>query len=109
MTRLKDICAKLRSKNAGPYWITVDIFFRDRASFEACAGAPALSREAVGLLLGVPAVAMKRFELPELLVLKFSYPRAEPQGGAIERDMHGGQQYVRLLELEVEVDCPTGT
>ena len=31
-----------------------------------------------------------------------SYPRAEPQGGVLERDMHSGQQYVPLLDLELE-------
>jgi hypothetical protein len=34
-------------------------------------------------------------------VVKISYPRARPQGGACERDMHGGQQYVRLLDVEL--------
>jgi hypothetical protein len=98
---VRKLCARVRSKNAGPYWITVDLFFRDPASFAAGAAAPELSRESVAALLGASEAEMKRFELPELLVLKYSYPRAEPQGGAVERDMHGGQQYVRLLELDV--------
>ena len=34
--------------------------------------------------------------------LKISYPRTVPQGGSQERDMHEGQQYVRLLDLELE-------
>jgi hypothetical protein len=44
---------------------------------------------------------VKRFEVPDLAVLKISYPRATPQGGTYERDMHGGQQYVRLLKTAV--------
>jgi hypothetical protein len=34
-------------------------------------------------------------------MVKVSYPRAAPQGGMVERDMHSGQQYVRLLDLEL--------
>ena len=29
MPRLADVCRHVRSKNAGPFWITVDLFFRD--------------------------------------------------------------------------------
>ena len=36
-----------------------------------------------------------------LQMVKISYPRAQVQGGAHERDMHGGQQFVRLLDVEV--------
>ena len=27
MPKLKDVCRYVRSKNAGPFWVTVDIFF----------------------------------------------------------------------------------
>jgi hypothetical protein len=35
-------------------------------------------------------------------MIKISYPRAAPQGGMVERDMHSGQQYVRLLDVELD-------
>ena len=102
MPKLKDIARHVRSKNAGPFWITVDIFFRNGDDFRRYARSPALGNEAVGALYGVPAQLLKRFEVPDLLVVKLSYPRELPQGGAIERDMHGGQQYVRLLNVELD-------
>jgi hypothetical protein len=34
-------------------------------------------------------------------VLKVSYPRANPQGWRGERDMHQGQSFARLLDIEV--------
>ena len=48
----------------------------------------------------VPA-ACRRIEAPDLSVIKFSYPRAVPQAGVTERDMHSGQQYVSLLDCDV--------
>jgi hypothetical protein len=101
MTRLTELCRHVRSKNAGPFWITVDLFFDERAHFERCAAADALQPAALAALFGAPAHQVKRFVVPELLVLKISYPRRRPQGGVLERDMHGGQQYVRLLDVEV--------
>jgi hypothetical protein len=101
MPRLVDVCRHVRSKNAGPFWITVDLFFHDAGAYARWADAPALQSAALAPLFGVPAASVKRFQVPDLCVLKLSYPRQAPQGGALERDMHGGQQYVRLLDLEL--------
>jgi len=101
MARLGDVCRHVRSKNAGPFWITIDLSFPDRASFDRHAGSAQLQPAAIGALFDVDAALVKTFGLPDLCVLKISYPRRRPQGGAMERDMHGGQQYVRLLDLEL--------
>lgn len=101
MPKLRDVCRHVRSKNAGPYWITVDVFFADADTYARYADAPAIGAAAMGVLFGVESAQIKRFAVPDLNVVKLSYPRVQPQGGAIERDMHGGQQYVRLLDVEV--------
>jgi hypothetical protein len=101
MPKVSDVCRHVRSKNAGPFWITLDLSFRDLAAFNAYAEAPALQADAVGALYGVDACLIKRFPIADLRVLKISYPRRRPQGGSLERDMHGGQQYVRLLDAEL--------
>jgi hypothetical protein len=56
----------------------------------------------VARVYGVDPAHVRRYPVDSLQVLKISYPRAAPQGGALERDMHGGQQYVRLLDVELE-------
>lgn len=100
MPKLSDVC-HVRSKNAGPFWITLDLFFADRQAFDRYADDASLGAAAIGRLFEVDAGLIKRFSLPDLFVVKLSYPRAVPQGGYLERDMHGGQQYVRLLDLEL--------
>lgn len=101
MPKLREVCRHVRSKNAGPYWITVDLFFADKELFDRYADSPEIGAAAVGTLLGVDGAQIKRFALSDLYVVKLSYPRQHAQGGAIERDMHGGQQYVRLLDVEL--------
>ena len=101
MPRLADVCRDIRSKNAGPFWITVDIFFADRQAFERYADAPALQPDKLAALFGVRADQIERYPVPDLGVLKVSYPRRGPQGGVIERDLHGGQQYVCLVDVEL--------
>jgi hypothetical protein len=102
MPKLRDVCHHVRSKNAGPYWITVDLFFPDAEALARYADASSLSSAAVGSLFQVDAERVKRFPVPSLAVLKISFPRRAPQGGTIERDMHGGQQYVRMLDLYLD-------
>ncbi len=101
MSKVSEVCRHVRSKNAGPFWITVDLFFRDQAAFETYAESPELQVPAIAALFDVDRGSVKRFVLPNLQVLKISYPRRQPQGGALERDMHGGQQYLRLLDVEL--------
>ena len=101
MPKVSEVCRHMRSKNAGPFWITVDLSFPDRESFDLYANAVALQPAAIGALLDVDQAQIKCFLVPELEVLKISYPRRRPQGGALERDMHGGQQYIRLLDVEL--------
>lgn len=101
MPRVKDVCRHVRSKNAGPFWVTIDLFFDGAENFERYAGDPALGAETIARLYGADPALVKRFPVASLNILKISYPRATPQGGMVERDLHCGQQYVRLLDVEL--------
>lgn len=101
MPKISEVCRHVRSKNAGPFWITVDLFFKGKAQFLAWENARELQCDSIASLFDVDITTVRRFAVPELDVLKISFPRKIPQGGVFERDMHGGQQYVRLLDIEL--------
>lgn len=101
MAKVKEVCRHIRSKQAGPFWITIDFFFNDREAFEAYSGSASLNPDLFARLYGTDPEQVKSFPVPSLNVLKVSFPRKRPQGGMIERDMHSGQQYVRLLDEEL--------
>ncbi|HTA99583.1 MAG TPA: DUF4387 domain-containing protein [Bradyrhizobium sp.] len=101
MPRLADFCRYVRSKNAGPFWVTVDLFFDGAESYAKYHDDPAISADAVAAIYGVDAALVRRFAVKSLSMVKISYPRATPQGGVHERDMHSGQQFVPLLELQL--------
>lgn len=98
--KLGDLVLKVRSKNAGPYWVTVDIFCGSRPTYDAVAGA--LDNQFVSALFGQQVDALKRFDISELHVIKFSFPRPVVQGSQFDRDMHGAQYSVLLAELELD-------
>ncbi|MBX3482244.1 DUF4387 domain-containing protein [Phenylobacterium sp.] len=102
MTTVRDACRHVRSKNAGPYWVTVDLFFRDAERFARYAGSPALGPALFERLFGADPALVQHHRIADLGILKVSYPRTSPQGGEVERDMHCGQQFVRLLDVRLE-------
>ena len=101
MPKLKDVCRYIRSKNAGPFWVTLDIFFDTEEAYRRHRADPAIGAAAVAGLYGVEVDHVRRFEIDTLSAIKMSYPRSQPQGGVLERDMHSGQQFVPLLDLEL--------
>ena len=102
MSSLKDVAQYVRSKAAGPFWVTIDIFCPDREAFDRVRKAPALGATAIAALYGVSANAVKVLEAPDLNVLKISFPRREPQGSVGDADSHAGQYFVPLLDAVVD-------
>lgn len=101
MAKVRDVCRHLRSKQAGPFWVTIDLFFDGPENFARYHDSPVLSPDLFARLYGTDASMVKRIPVEHLSMVKISYPRAAPQGGMVERDMHSGQQYVRLLDVEL--------
>ncbi|MBL4647126.1 MAG: DUF4387 family protein [Rhizobiales bacterium] len=62
MAELGSIVEKLRSKNAGPFWLTVDMFCGTPQAFETVRDG--LSTKRVADAFGVEPQTIKRFEIP---------------------------------------------
>jgi len=99
MPKLEDVVQKIRSKNAGPFWVTIDIFCGSDEVYQKIVDD--VSTESVAKLFQQPVTALKRFDIPYLKVVKFSLPRPEVQGSRFDRDMHGAQLAVLLAESEL--------
>ena len=99
MTKLADITHKIRSKNAGPFWITIDIFCADDAEFKRAQ--VAADSAGVAHALGISISDIKRYDLPDVRVIKFSFPRPVVQGTRFDRDMHGASFANLIAELDV--------
>lgn len=97
MKKLSDIAAKIRSKNAGPFWLTIDIFCDSDVAFDQVCAIADSAR--VAARLGASIEDLKRFEIADLRVLKFSLPRPQIQGTRFDRDMHGASFANLLADL----------
>lgn len=99
MPEIGAIAAKVRSKNAGPFWLTIDIFCGTAHAYDQIANG--LSTERVARALQVDPAQLKRFDIADLHVLKFSLPRPIVQGHATDRDMHGAAWAALISEIDI--------
>jgi hypothetical protein len=109
MTSLGELAEQVRSKNAGPFWITLDVFFRNKPDYEFVTSSGILSPQLIGRLYRVDPASVKYFELPVLHVVKISFPRPVTAGSFEDRDLHGGQQHVPLAALALPTPFPRGS
>lgn len=103
LASVREIVKKTRSKNAGPFWLTIDIFCGSKPAFEEIC--VRLDDVRVAQALGVDPKVLKRFEIPELNVVKFSLPRPIVQGSLNDMDLHGAS-YANLI-AEIDLDQNT--
>ncbi|EYR83963.1 DUF4387 family protein [Shinella sp. 838] len=100
MPELGSLVSKVRSKNAGPFWLTIDVFCDDPATYARVRDG--LKDATVARLFGVEQQLLKRFDIPALNVVKFSVPRPVVQGTRADRDMHGAGWACLLEELQID-------
>ena len=98
--KLGDVAQKVRSKNAGPFWLTIDIFCGDADAFSKVVNA--LGTEQVARVFDAEPQLIKRFDIADLNVVKFSLPRPTTQGAAADRDIHGASWAALLAEVQIE-------
>jgi hypothetical protein len=106
---LGELAEQVRAKNAGPFWLTLDVFFKNAQDYELVTGSGILSPRAIGRLYRVDPASVKYFELPALHVVKISFPRPATAGSFEDRDLHGGQQHVPLAALPLPPSSPGGS
>ena len=98
MSTLGEKVRKIRSKNAGPFWVTIDIFCGNKKIYKEVCN-KLINSEIINLLM-ISEQQLKRFEIDDLNVIKFSFPRKIIQGNILDRDMHGAQLAVLLSEMK---------
>ena len=90
----------IRSKNSGPYELTLDILFKDREHFELFRRRNIVTKTKVAALYKRPvADILKIVYFEPSNALKITMRRPIPSGDAGETDIYGAQQHAPLLSL----------
>jgi len=101
VTRLLDLCSLIRSKNAGPFWLTFDFMARDGHTYERLVHSGLLTPQLFADLYGADPERVLIVHHDRAQAVKVSMPRPIRQGDLADSDSYGGQQYAPLVELPV--------
>ncbi|HJU16835.1 MAG TPA: DUF4387 domain-containing protein [Stellaceae bacterium] len=103
MPRIRDIAQVCKSKNAGPFELTIDVVFDDPALFETVKRTGILSSSLFARLYAVRAEDVLFTVYDAALAFKATLPRLVPAGEIGDTDVYGAQQHAPLLDVEIPV------
>jgi len=101
MARIRDIAQACKSKNAGPFELTIDVVFEDKALFERVRATGVLGPALFAQLYGVAEDQVLFTAYPAGYAFKATIPRAVSAGDIGDTDVYGAQQHAPLLDVEV--------
>lgn len=102
MKPLMDLAQVIRTKNAGPFELTLDIIFRDRETYNRVKKSNALNAPLIAKIYGVPEEdVLQAIYFDPAYAFKATMKRQMPCGNLGERDIYGAQQNAPLLELQI--------
>ena len=99
--KLSEIAQVIRSKNAGPRRLTLDVMFASDADYQRVAQSPAMGAEAIGRLYRVPPEKVTIVPYPAGRAIKIVLARAVMAGDPGDVDVYGAQQHAPLLGIEI--------
>jgi hypothetical protein len=100
MTKLTDVASVIRSKNAGPYELTLDIIFKDRFWYEQALRQNLINAALIARLYNITeedVLGIVAFEPAN--AIKATIRRPMVSGAVGETDVYGAQQHAPLLSL----------
>jgi hypothetical protein len=101
VAKLRDIAKVCKSKNAGPFEVTIDVMFETRELYDKVAASGVLNAELFAKLYGVDAKDVLFTPYPAALAFKGTIPRIVSSGDVGDSDVYGAQQHAPMLDVEI--------
>lgn len=101
MPKVREIAQVCKSKNAGPFEVTIDVVFSDKGMFEKVKRTGVLNAELIGRLYKVKPADVLFTVYDAGLAFKATVPRLVPAGDLGDTDVYGAQQHAPLLDIEI--------
>jgi hypothetical protein len=97
--KLIEIAKVIRSKNAGPTKLTLDLLFNDEAGYQMALASEALKPAAIASYYGLQSQQVQFIAYPQALAIKIAMDRKIVAGNPGDKDVYGAQQHSPLLEI----------
>ncbi len=103
MALIKEIAKVCKSKNAGPFELTIDVVFDDPALYRKVKQTGVLGPSLFAKLYGVSANEVQFTAYDAGSAFKATLPRAVSAGDIGDTDVYGAQQHAPLLDVDIPV------
>jgi hypothetical protein len=103
MALLKDVAKVCKSKNAGPFDLTIDVVFEDRETFQRVKASGVLRAALFADLYDVPERDVLFTPYDAAFAFKATFPRLVPAGDFGDTDVYGCQQHAPLLDVDLPI------
>lgn len=103
MALLKDVAKVCKSKNAGPFELTIDVVFEDADTFRRVAATGVLCAALFARLYNVSAEHVLFTPYDAAFAFKATLPRLVPAGDFGDTDVYGCQQHAPLLDIDLPI------
>ncbi|MDD8021192.1 MAG: DUF4387 domain-containing protein [Acidobacteriota bacterium] len=91
----------IRSKNSGPYELTLDIMFKERRGYELFKKKKLITARQIAALYGVDkSDVLKIIYFEPSQAIKITLRRKVPSGTPGDTDIYGAQQHAPLLNIK---------
>ena len=104
MALLRDIAQTVKSKNAGPFDLTLDVVFKDPGLYARVRDTGVLRAELFARLYKVPVEDVIFTAYDAGLAFKATFPRLVSSGDVGDSDVYGAQQHAPLLDVDIPID-----
>lgn len=104
MTTLGDLASVIRSKNAGPFQVTIDIMFAAAADYQRVLASPAFTVAEIAKRYHISSDEVALIPFERVHAIKVTIPRrwgSRGSGSADDRDVYGAQQHGPIVDLEI--------
>ncbi len=103
--KLVEMAKVIRSKNSGPFKLTLDVIFDSADEYRSVKGSGRVTRELIAGLYGIePDLIAEIIFFDPASAIKVVLPRPVVSGGPGDTDVYGAQQHAPLLALSFEID-----
>jgi hypothetical protein len=101
MALIRDLARVCKSKNAGPFELTIDVVFDDAETFRRVKATGVLNPALFARLYNVPAEHVLFTPYDAAFAFKATLPRLVPAGEFGDTDVYGCQQHAPLLNVDI--------
>ena len=101
---LRNVANVIRSKNAGPFELTLDILLKEKEMFDKIKAADIINKKNIAALYRVAeedVISIVYF--PNAKAIKATIVRPLASGALGERDVYGAQQHAPLMDFVFEL------